>query len=70
MSVEEDGAAFIDEDYVNIVPQDLLERGIRLREEYGIYDIAWKFECNGGAKNHKRQRYDYPRRRRISLKRQ
>lgn len=27
---------FIDEDYVNIVPQDLLERGIRLREEYGI----------------------------------
>ena len=44
MSVEEDGAAFIDEDYVNIVPQDLLERGIRLREEYGIYDIAWKFD--------------------------
>ena len=35
---------FIDEDYVNIVPQDLLERGIRLREEYGIYDIAWKFD--------------------------
>ncbi len=24
--------SFIDEDYVNIVPQDLLERGIRLRE--------------------------------------
>ena len=44
MSVEEDGAAFIDEDYVNIVPQDLLERGIRLREEYGIYGIAWKFD--------------------------
>ena len=44
MSVEEDGAAFIDEDYVNIVPQDLLERGIRLREEYGIYDIAWRFD--------------------------
>lgn len=36
--------SFIDEDYVNIVPQDLLERGIRLREEYGIYDIAWKFD--------------------------
>ena len=44
MSVEEDGAAFIDEDYVNIVPQDLLERGIRLREEYGIYAIAWRFD--------------------------
>jgi hypothetical protein len=44
MSVEEDGAAFIDEDYVNIVPQDLLERGIRLREEYGIYGIAWRFD--------------------------
>ena len=27
---------FTDEDFVNIVPQDLLERGIRLREEYGI----------------------------------
>ena len=35
---------FIDEDYVNIVPQDLLERGIRLREEYGIYAIAWRFD--------------------------
>ena len=35
---------FIDEDYVNIVPQDLLGRGIRLREEYGIYDIAWRFD--------------------------
>lgn len=44
MSVEEDGAAFIDEDYVNIVLQDLLERGIRLREEYGIYGIAWRFD--------------------------
>ena len=44
MSVEEDSAAFIDEDYVNIVPQDLLERGIRLREKYGIYDIAWRFD--------------------------
>ena len=44
MSVEEDDAAFIDEDYVNIVPQDLLERGIRLREKYGIYDIAWRFD--------------------------
>ena len=36
--------SFIDEDYVNIVPQDLLERGIRLREEYGIYAIAWRFD--------------------------
>ena len=44
VSVEEDGAAFIDDDYVNIVPQDLLERGIRLREEYGIYGIAWRFD--------------------------
>ncbi len=44
MSVEEDGAAFIDEDYVNIVPQDLLERGIRLREKLGFYSIAWKFD--------------------------
>ena len=44
MSVEEDGAAFIDEDYVNIVPQDLVERGIRLREELGFYEIAWKFD--------------------------
>ena len=44
MSVEEDSAAFIDEDYVNIVPQDLLERGIRLREEFGFYEIAWKFD--------------------------
>ena len=24
---------FTDEDFVNIVPQDLLERGIRLRED-------------------------------------
>ena len=43
MSVEED-IVFIDEDYVNIVPQDLLERGIRLREELGFYDIAWRFD--------------------------
>ena len=44
MSVEEDGAAFIDEDYVNIVPQDLLERDINLREKLGFYEIAWKFD--------------------------
>ena len=44
MSVEEDGAAFIDEDYVNIVPQDLLERGIRLREKLGSCYIAWRFD--------------------------
>ena len=36
--------SFIDEDYVNIVPQDLLQRGIRLREELGFYDIAWRFD--------------------------
>ena len=35
---------FIDEDYVNIVPQDLLERGIRLREKLGSYYIAWRFD--------------------------
>ena len=35
---------FTDEDFVNIVPQDLLERGIRLREELGFYEIAWRFD--------------------------
>ncbi len=35
---------FIDEDYVNIVPQDLLERGIHLREKLGSYYIAWRFD--------------------------
>ena len=35
---------FTDEDFVNIVPQDLLERGIRLREELGFYSIAWRFD--------------------------
>ena len=45
MSVEDDiDILFIDEDYVNIVPQDLLERGIRLREELGFYEIAWRFD--------------------------
>lgn len=45
MSVEEDiDILFIDEDYVNIVPQDLLQRGIRLREELGFYNIAWRFD--------------------------
>ena len=45
MSVEEDiDILFIDEDYVNIVPQDLLERGINLREKLGFYEIAWKFD--------------------------
>ena len=34
--------SFIDEDYVNIVPQDLLERGIRLREELGFYEICYR----------------------------
>ncbi len=44
MLVEESIMLFIDEDYVNIVPQDLLQRGIRLREELGFYDIAWRFD--------------------------
>ena len=35
---------FTDEDFVNIVPQDLLERGINLREKLGFYEIAWKFD--------------------------
>ena len=35
---------FTDEDFVNIVPQDLLERGIRLREKLGSYYIARKFD--------------------------
>ena len=35
---------FTDEDFVNIVPQDLLERGIRLREKLGSYYIAWRFD--------------------------
>ena len=26
------------------MPRDLLERGIRLREKLGFYDIAWKFD--------------------------
>ena len=33
---------FTDEDFVNIVSQDLLERGINLREKLGFYEIAWK----------------------------
>ena len=36
--------SFIDEDYVNIVPLDLLERGINLREKLGFYEIAWRFD--------------------------
>ena len=35
---------FTDENFVNIVPQDLLERGINLREKLGFYEIAWKFD--------------------------
>ena len=35
---------FTDEDFVNIVPRDLLERGINLREKLGFYEIAWKFD--------------------------
>ena len=35
---------FTDEDFVNIVPRDLLELGINLREELGFYEIAWKFD--------------------------
>ena len=35
---------FTDEDFVNIVPQDLLELGINLREKLGFYEIAWRFD--------------------------
>ena len=35
---------FTDENFVNIVPQDLLERGINLREKLSFYEIAWKFD--------------------------
>ena len=59
--------SFIDEDYVNIVPQDLLERSIRLREEYGIYAIAWRFD--DVMEVLKIARDAYPRRRSISPKR-
>ena len=40
------GANYVvtDQDFINIVPQDLLERGINLREKLGFYEIAWKFD--------------------------
>ena len=34
----------IDLDFINILPQSLLSRGIFLREKIGVYEIGWKFD--------------------------
>ena len=34
----------IDLDFINILPQSLLSRGIFLREVIGVYEIGWKFD--------------------------
>ena len=34
----------IDLDFVNILPQSLLSRGIFLRDKIGVYEIGWKFD--------------------------
>lgn len=34
----------IDLDFINILPQALLNRGIFLREKIGVYEIGWKFD--------------------------
>ena len=34
----------IDLDFINILPQSLLNRGIFLREKIGVYEIGWKFD--------------------------
>ena len=34
----------IDLDFINILPQELLNRGIFLRERIGVYEIGWKFD--------------------------
>ena len=34
----------IDLDFINILPQELLNRGIFLREVIGVYEISWKFD--------------------------
>ena len=33
----------IDLDFINILPQELLNRGIFLRDKIGVYDIRWNF---------------------------
>ena len=34
----------IDLDFINILPQSLLSRGIFLRDKIGVYEIGWKFD--------------------------
>lgn len=34
----------IDLDFINILPQSLLSRGIFLRDKIGVYEISWKFD--------------------------
>lgn len=34
----------IDLDFINILPQALLNRGIFLRERIGVYEVGWKFD--------------------------
>ena len=34
----------IDLDFINILPQELLDRGIFLRDKIGVYEIGWKFD--------------------------
>ena len=34
----------IDLDFINILPQPLLSRGIFLRDKIGVYEIGWKFD--------------------------
>ena len=34
----------IDLDFINILPQSLLSRGIFLRDKIGVYEIDWKFD--------------------------
>jgi len=34
----------IDLDFMNILPQSLLSRGIFLRDKIGVYEIGWKFD--------------------------
>ena len=34
----------IDLDFMNILPQALLNRGIFLRERIGVYEVGWKFD--------------------------
>ena len=34
----------VDLDFMNILPQELLNRGIFLREAIDVYEIGWKFD--------------------------